>query len=71
MKSLKIGAVTAFLTVFGGGGALANDGPVAVGTLPQGSLGYAIAAGVGGVGQHRCQHASCRPGWVLCVHSCA
>ncbi|SIT05481.1 hypothetical protein SAMN05421759_11291 [Roseivivax lentus] len=46
MKSLKVGAVAACLAMFSGAGALAQSGPVAVGTLPQGSLGYAIAAGV-------------------------
>lgn len=36
----------AFCLAFGAGSAAAQDGPVAIGTLPQGSLGYTIAAGV-------------------------
>jgi len=36
----------AFALVLGAGGASAQSGPVAIGTLPQGSLGYAIAAAI-------------------------
>lgn len=42
MKHLLAAATLALATT----GAQAQDGPVAIGTLPQGSLGYAIAAGV-------------------------
>lgn len=42
MKHLLAAATLALATT----GAEAQDGPVAIGTLPQGSLGYAIAAGV-------------------------
>src|SRR6056297_2775836 len=46
MRQLKAGAVAALMTICGGTAASAQSGPVAIGTLPQGSLGYAIAAGV-------------------------
>ena len=42
MKHLLAAATLTLATT----GAQAQDGPVAIGTLPQGSLGYAIAAGV-------------------------
>lgn len=46
MKLFRSGAMAAVITISNAVGALAQSGPVAVGTLPQGSLGYAIAAGV-------------------------
>ncbi|UWR35194.1 TAXI family TRAP transporter solute-binding subunit (plasmid) [Sulfitobacter sp. W027] len=46
MKLFQKGALAAYLALALTGGALAQSGPVAVGTLPQGSLGYSIGAGV-------------------------
>ena len=46
MKLFRSGALAALLTLTTGAAGLAQSGPVAIGTLPQGSLGYAIAAGV-------------------------
>lgn len=39
-------AAAALLAAVSAGAASAQDGPVAIGTLPQGSLGYSIAAGI-------------------------
>lgn len=46
MKIIKASALAALLAISTGAAAHADQGLVAVGTLPQGSLGYAIAAGV-------------------------
>jgi len=46
MKTFKASAFAAVFAIATGATAQAESGPVAIGTLPQGSLGYTIAAGV-------------------------
>ncbi|SLN63739.1 hypothetical protein ROJ8625_03223 [Roseivivax jejudonensis] len=46
MIGLKRGALAALFAALGTVSVSAQSGPVAIGTLPQGSLGYSIAAGV-------------------------